>query len=179
MKVLDIYAENVELNQVQVYIKFEGYKDALKIAQKLNDFKGEEIDIYIEKHREKRSKNANAMLWACIGDIAKHLDTDKDSIYYRMLKRYGKYTYVLIPPEAKDSLKAQWGECEYLGDITHNGRPASQFLCFFGSSTYNTQEFAKLLDGTISEMHEMGLETPSEQEKNLMLEQWAKEVKSG
>lgn len=176
MRVIDVYAENVELDQVQVYLKFEGYKGALSFAQSLNDLKGKEVDIKVTKHREKRSLNANAMLWACISDIAKTLDTDKDSVYFKMLKRYGKYTYVCVPPQAVEALKQQWRECEYLGDITIKGRPASQLLCYFGSSTYNTQEFAKLLDGVISEMHEIGLQTPAEEERDRALKQWAKEV---
>lgn len=179
MKVLDVYAQNIELNKVQVYIQFEGYQEALRLAQKLNDLKDSEIDIEAKKHREKRSLNANAMLWACIGELAKALDTDKDSVYLKMLKRYGKYTYICVPPQAVEQVKQQWKECEYIGDITINGRPASQMLCYFGSSTYNTQEFAKLLDGVIGEMHEMGLETPSEKEEQAMLDKWAKEVESG
>lgn len=178
MRIIDVTAENIELDRVHIHLYAEGYKEALQMSQKLHDLIGSEVDVEVKKHRERRSKNANAMFWACVGDIAKHLDTDKEDVYKLMLKRYGRYTYILIPPEAKESLMAQWRECEYLGDITHNGRPASQFLCYFGSSTYNSQEFARLLDGTLSEMHEMGLETPSEQEKNQMLEQWAKEVDS-
>lgn len=176
MKLENVEAEGIELNKMHLHLYVEGYQGALKFAQKLNDLKGEEVDFKAEKHRERRSKNANALLWTCIGEIAKAIDADKDSVYRNLLKKYGKYTYVCIPPQAVESLKAQWRECEYIGDISINGRPASQMLCYFGSSTYNTKEFAQLLDGTISEMHEMGLETPSEQEKNLMLEQWAKEV---
>lgn len=178
MKILDVYAEGVELDKVQIYMQLEGMQEALRFGQKLNDLKGEEVDIDAKKHRERRSLNANAMLWSCIGTLAKTLDSDKDSVYYEMLKKYGKFTYVCIPPGAKESLKAQWKECEYIGDITIKGKPASQFLCYFGSSTYNSQEFAKLLDGVISEMHEMGLETPSEKEERAMLDKWAKEVES-
>ena len=45
-----------------------------------------------------------------------------------------------------------------------------QMLCFFGSSTYNTKEFSQLLDGVISEMKEMHLETPPDEEMKQLLE---------
>ena len=176
MKLEKFECDNVDLGTVMVHLTLSPLQESLKLAEKINSLVGEQVDITADKHRERRSKNANALFWACVGEIAKALDTDKDSIYRELLKKYGKFTYVLIPPEAKEALKAQWRESEYIGDITHNGRPVSQFLCYFGSSTYNTKEFAKLLDGTISEMREMDLEPPTEQEKNALLDKWADEM---
>lgn len=87
-----------------------------------------------------------------------------------MLKRYGKYTYVCVPPKAVVSLCNQWRETEVIGEIDINGRKAVQVLCYFGSSSYNTQEFSHLLDGVISEMQELGIETPQQEELRLAIE---------
>lgn len=179
MRLEKLSADNVEFGRVDLHMTISGMQDALKYAEKLNSLVGNEVDLTAEKHRERRSRNANAMLWACIGELAKALNTDKDSVYYDMLKRYGKYTYICAIPQAVDEIKKQWSTCEDLGDITVNGRSAKQLLCYFGSSTYNTQEFAQLLDGVISEMHEVGLKTPEEKERDKALEQWAKEIKNG
>ena len=51
--------------------------------------KDKELNIDIKQFREGRSKDANALLWACIGEIAVALRTDKWSVYLLMLKRYG------------------------------------------------------------------------------------------
>jgi hypothetical protein len=44
-------------------------------------------------------------------------------------------------------------------------------LCYFGSSTYNSKEFSILLDGVISEMKEMGLDTPTDREFKRVIKQ--------
>ena len=176
MKLEKFEADNVDLGTVQVHLTLSPLQESLRFAENVNKLVGEEISIEVDKERKKRSLTANGLLWTCIGEIAKASGTDKDSVYREMLKRYGKYTYVCIPPQAVEMLKAQWKESEYIGDININGKPASQMLCYFGSSTYNSKEFSVLLDGVIDEMHQMGLQTPTEKEKDRLLEKWAKEV---
>lgn len=119
------------------------------------------LDIELKEHREHRSKDANALLWACLGDIAKALTADPWEIYLRMLKRYGKFTYIVVKPDAADAVKKQWRETEVVGDYEVNGQKAVQMICFYGSSTYDSKEMSRLLDGVLSEMEEMGLQRPA------------------
>ena len=128
----------------------------------------------LKEHKERRSLDANGLLWACLSDIAKALHNDKWNIYLIMLKRYGKYSYVLVDPKAVESMKAQWREIEEVGDVDVNGRKAVQLLCYYGSSTYNTKEFSDLLNGVISEMDEMGLKLPPDKQTQELLKQWEK-----
>ena len=134
----------------------------------------EKLSIEIKKYRKKRSLDANGMLWACIGEIANVLRADKWEIYLQMLKRYGKYTYICVKPAVVEAVKAQWRECEEIGKIDINGKEAVQMLCYFGSSTYDTKEFSVLLDGVISEMREIGLQSPPTEEMKRALETWQK-----
>ena len=146
-------------------------KSALAELEKLKDKK---LSIKVVQHREKRSLDANAMLWACIGDIAKSMTppADKWEIYLQMLKRYGKYTYICVKPNVVDAMKTQWRECEIVGDIKINGKDAVQMLCYFGSSTYDSKEFSVLLEGVISEMVEIGLQPPPSKEMRMALAEW-------
>ena len=107
----------------------------------------------------------------CIGDIATALRADKWDIYLKMLKRYGSYTYICVKPSVVESVKKQWRESEELGEIDINGEKAVQMICYFGTSTYNSKELSVLLDGIISEMKEMGLETPSDRELQRIINQ--------
>ena len=137
---------------------------------------GNTLDVTAKRHRKHRSKDANALLWACLGEMAAALRTDKWNVYLMMLKRYGAFTYVLCRPEAVDMLKRQWRECEAVGNIVDvNGQQAVQMLCYYGSSTYDTKQFSALLDGVISEMADIGLETPTSAEMRRSLEQWEKD----
>lgn len=140
----------------------------------LEELRDKDLDITIEKHSEKRSNSANALLWHCLGEISSALRTDKWSVYLLMLKRYGKYTYMCMKPNAVETFKKEWRECEEIGEVDINGQKSTQLLCYFGSSKYNSKEFSVLLDGVISEMKEMGLPTPSDIEMERSLKEWEK-----
>src|SRR5699024_11229481 len=111
------------------------------------------------RYRKKRSLNANAYLWVIIGKMAEVLRADKWDIYLMMLKRYGKYTYIVVKPNVVEAVKKQWREVEELGKIEINGQVGVQLLCYFGSSTYDAREMAILIDGVVSECKELDIET--------------------
>lgn len=125
----------------------------------------------VTEHKEKRSLSANGLLWACIGELAGALRSDKWAVYLQMLKRYGKYTYICVKPNVVDAVKAQWRECEEIGHVNINGQDSVQMICYFGSSTMNSKEFSILLDGVISEMKELGLLTPAQRDLDRVIKQ--------
>ena len=135
----------------------------------LEKYIDKDLDINFSKHRRHRSLDANACLWACIGDIAKVLHQDAWEVYLLMIERYGKFTHILVRPEVVEAVRTQWRETKVVGETTVDGNPMIQMLCYFGSSTYNSEEFASLLDGVISEMKEMGLETPPSEEMRALI----------
>lgn len=136
------------------------------------------LSIEVVKYREKRSLDANGLLWHCIGKLAAAMRTDKWDVYLLMLKRYGKFTYIGIREHAVEAMKRRWRECEVVGEVTINGQKAVQLLCYYGSSTYDTQEFSVLLDGVISEMKEAGLEPPMPADVKAAMERYEKEWQS-
>lgn len=138
-----------------------------------------DLRVTAKKWRNKRSKNANAMFWACVGEIAGALREDKWKVYLRLLRRYGQYTYIVAKADAVEAVKRQWREVEVVGESELGGQKAVQLLVYFGSHTYDTQEFSRLLDGTISEMQEMGLTPPPTEEMRRALEKWDEEHHSG
>lgn len=159
-------------NAVNVLISIKG-EEIRDIYERLKDA---DLDIDIKQHRERRSKDANALLWKCISEISTAISADKWDVYLRLLRRYGRYTYVCIKPEALDSMMRQWRELEVIGEIEINGQKAVQCLCYFGSSTYNTQEFSELLDGVVTEMENVGLKAPPSEEMQRSLEQLNKRL---
>lgn len=132
----------------------------------------------LKEKRQKRSLDANGMLWACLQEIAVAIKSDKWSVYLQMLKRYGKFDYILCRPRAVEAMKAQWREIEEVGEVDVNGQKAIQLLCYYGSSSYDTKEFSVLLDGVISEMKEIGLQPPPDKETKRLLEEWEKKHKA-
>lgn len=140
----------------------------------VSDLTGD-VRLNVVKWREKRSLNANALLWQCLDKIADELYTDKWEVYLHMLKRYGKFTYAIVPDGAVEKMRSMWRELEVVGKVDVNGRKATQILCYYGSSTYDTKEFSRLLDGVISEMQEMDIPTPEQEDLDRALRNWEKQ----
>lgn len=153
-------------------IKGKGYLVTVRIDALPEGLDGKLLDVTLKEHREKRSKDANALLWACIGDISKATGIDKWDVYLKLLKRYGRYTYIAVRRSAVEMVKRQWRECEEIGPVSVNGTPCVQMLCYYGSSTYDTHEMSILLDGTLSEMEEIGIQRPASSQIRRALEEW-------
>lgn len=135
---------------------------------------GKVLQVQINVKRKKRSLDANAYLWVLLGELARVLHTDKDELYLQMLERYGVYTHIVVKPQAVEKVKAEWKAVRELGPVTINGQTGIQLQCYFGSHTYDSKEFSRLLDGVIDECRALGLETRSDAELDRMLEEWGR-----
>lgn len=155
-------------------IKGSGYLVTVRIDALPEGLDGKLLDVTLKEHREKRSKDANALLWACIGDITRATGIDKWDVYINLLKRYGKFTYIVVKPDAAEAVKKQWRESEIIGEIDIHGTKGVQMLCYYGSSTYDTKEMSVLLNGTISEMETLNLQRPASSDMRRALEEWEK-----
>jgi len=134
----------------------------------LHELTDKELSITFKKYTKRRSLDANALLWAVLGELAAALHTDKWELYLLMLKRYGKYTYVTLKPEAVEDFKQMYRECEIVGEADDR----VCLICYIGSSTYSKDEFSRLLDGVISEAKEVGLKLKASTEIEELYAQW-------
>lgn len=172
MKLEKCDVDNVEFGRVDVKLTLDGLQDALKCAETLTKLVGEEIDMDVKKHRQKRSLNANNYFYQLVGKLAEETDSSKDRIHNLMLARYGQYQ------RDKDNNIVF---CLYPADIDYDSQPDVHlkptghiekrknvdyewFAVMRGSHTYNTQEMAKLIDGVISECKGLGISTLTPQE---------------
>lgn len=154
----------VPFRSEKAVISFEVTADPADVER----YKDKELDITIMRHSKKRGLAANAMLWACLGEIAAAARTDNWSAYLYMLERYGKYSTILIKAEALPDLRRVWRETRVVGEREDG---TVEVLCFYGSSTYTTEEFSRLLDGVVSDMKELGLTPPPSREMQAALEE--------
>lgn len=133
---------------------------------------GKPLQVEIKQHRNKRSLDANGMMWSILAQMAAVLNTTKDELYLVMLDRYGVFTHIVVKPSVVERVKQEWRTVRELGGVTINGQTGIQLMCFFGSSTYDTKEFSVLLNGVISDAKEIGIDVITESEKDLLLSEW-------
>ena len=165
---------NGRIESITKPLRGNGYLVTLRLDALPQGLENKDLDVEIKEFRPHRSKDANALLWACIGDIAKAITSDPWSVYLRMLRRYGKFTQIVVTPGAVEAVKKQWREAEVIGDYEVNGKKAVCMLCYYGSSTYDSKEMSALLDGVLSEMDEMHLQKPASSTLQRAIDEWEK-----
>lgn len=118
----------------------------------------ERLRIRIERYQEKRSLNANAYFWKITSEIAKRLTVDKESQYLVQLYKYGSFFDVSVIDRALPMLRQTYRYTEVMDTGEMNGEPASVVRCYRGSSTYTREEMRYLIDGTVEDAKELGID---------------------
>lgn len=163
------------INRVDGRTLFALSTEAGSAAAELEKMAESDLRIRVVRYRKPRSNNANAMFWHCVTEIANALGIDTWTVYIDQLRQFGKSTFIVVKPNMVESVKAQWRESLELGPIKVNGKEAVQMHVFFGSSTYNTEEMSKLIDGAIQTMEDLDLPLPIPADVKAALEQWESE----
>lgn len=148
-------------------ISFTGTIEKIKQKLFLLD-KNKQYDVEIKIHRKKRSLNANSYCWKLCTEIASAINSDKDSVYLLMLKRYGVSDLVamLNKINIEDYFKYY--------DVESRTEKYTWYKIYKGSSKYDTKEMSVLLNGIVSECKEMGIPTKEDLEINSLIDEWEK-----
>lgn len=123
------------------------------------------LAIKISRYRKKRSLDANAYHWALCGKMAAALDTDADSVHYGLMLRYGtpmdgeggRPAVVTVGPEVDLQKCGVYARVVGTGYI--DGKICYHYMLIKPSRQYDSREMSVLIDGTVSEAKEMGIET--------------------
>lgn len=142
------------------------------IEEKLQKIKDKELAITIKKRSQKRNLDANAYAWFLMEEIGKATNKSKDEVYIEMLGRYGVFTHIVVKPNVVERIEEEWRLVRNLGNVTINGKAGVQLQCYFGSSTYTTEEMSRFIDGIITECKDLGIELLSDEEINSMKGEW-------
>lgn len=118
----------------------------------------EVVEVSIKNLSKKRSKNANDYFWELVGQIADKLRATKEEIYFELLKKYGQFITVTVK-EGVDLEQAGFKYYEKMQDGLKNGTKFVAYRVFIGSSQYDTQQMSVLIDGTIQDAQELGIQT--------------------
>lgn len=139
--------------------------------------KGKKLVIRIEPERVKRSKDANACMWAMLNELAAKLRTTAEELYLNSLLKYGVREYLAVIPEALPVLEKAFKMVKVIDKppiTVGNRKDALTVAVYRGSSTYNTAEFSRLLDGIIEDAKEQGCQYISPADKDLMMKEMEK-----
>lgn len=125
----------------------------------------------LKPYRQKRSLSANAYLWVLADKLADKLKTTKEKVYRQAIDHVGVFEEIKVTsPEAGKRFKRIW-QRNGLGWLTKT-IDETTILAYYGSSTYDTKQMARLIDYLQDECKEQGIEVRPQWEVDAMLKEW-------
>lgn len=144
-----------------------------KALEEIESIKEEErLTIDVKKFRKRRSLDANGYFWQLVDKMAKKLGSDKWTIYLLQISNYGVFTDVAVVCEAVPILERTFRYTEILQEIDLSGKPGRVVRCYAGSSTYDTKEMGELIEGTVRDARQLGIETLTPDEQEMLISAW-------
>lgn len=164
----------------QLVIPVNGDNELSKVSPDI------EYEITINKRKNKRSLNASAYCWVLCQKIAEELSktgyTSKEDVYRKAIKDCSHFSYVPVREDAIERYIQIWqghglgwlaedaGECQSLKGY-HN------IMCYHGSSVYNQQEMARLIDCLVDECNQLGIKLDDSDYIQSLVREWESEQK--
>ena len=154
--------------------------EARKIADAVK--KGKTYSVEIKEYRKKRSIDQNSLYWSVLTQFARAMHMSNLEAHNRMLRDYGqikrfgdKIAYVVLPDTDEVERQTLEAETEHLKPtsqvkIGKDGMTYRTYIMLKGSSSYDTAEMTRLIDGLIRECEYVGLEVLSERTRSLLEE---------
>ena len=136
----------------------------------------ESLDIKADKHRKKRSLDANAYFHVLVGKIAESQTISKAKAKNILISRYGQ---VETLPDGSPLIYKTNAPVEYMMELesihsipVKHTDEATFYKIYRGSHTYNSYEMSKLIEGTVADAKEQGIQTMTPQEIQRMVSVW-------
>lgn len=136
-----------------------------------------DLAVTIKKHRERRSLDANAYCWVMMDKLSQATGLPKTDIYRNAIKNIGGVSEtVCVQDKALQRLCEGW---------EHNGLgwqaeafpskidDCTNVTLYYGSSTYDTAQMARLIDYIVQDCKEQGIETLPPRELERLKEEWS------
>ena len=138
------------------------------------------LDIKAVKHRERRSLDANAYFHVLVGKIADVLEISKARCKTELITSYGQIEF--LPDGQPAVIKTNIPEEQMLEQEYLHCKPCGVKIeacgvvifdrLYRGSHTYDSREMSILIDGTVQEAKELGIETLTPAELERMKAAW-------
>ena len=147
----------------------------------VDNISGKDLRITAKQWREKRSLNANAYFHKLVNEIADAVSSSTTEVKNKILSEFGQLdmaedgrvqTVIIrddIPWE-----KLEWIHLRPTAStrILDDKKLYRVYYVIRGSSTYDSREMSRLIDGTVQEAKELGIETMTERELVAIKQAW-------
>lgn len=153
-------------NKFEITFEIDG-----DIASQIEAMKDKLLGITAKQYRKRRSLDANSYYWQLITKLADKLQLSKPHLHNILIRRYGQpesidgqLIYLVLPDSDSGSRTADEAESYHIRPTSQvkagvDGLMYRTYVMLRGSSTYDTDEMSKLINGLVYECKEQGIET--------------------
>ena len=138
--------------------------------------KGKPLSVEIKPYRAKRSLDANNYCWILCDKIAQVIGSTKEEVYRKVIRDVGVFEMISIHSHNVDEFIRKWSDrgLGWIVDIHEENEYNNDtiLMCYFGSSVYNTEEMARLIDELVNQAKELDIETRPQEEIDSLLKNW-------
>lgn len=133
--------------------------------------KGADLEIKIKKWRRKRSLDANAYFHVLVNEIAMAKGLSDDEVKRDLVVDYGTVArdddgmVIGFKLPASVSVDDIYPYTKLYKQVEENGRLFNCYLVYKRSSAMDSKEMSHLIDGTVSEAKELGIDTDTPEQK--------------
>lgn len=125
---------------------------------------GKDEEIYTKK--KKRSKNANAYFWELLQQLCEVMNLDVIEQYKERVKDLGIFRQWEIDSKNVPTFVKMWEDkgIAWFCDIVDEIGDKTIINAYYGSSSYNSKQFSRLIDNLIQDCESVGIQTISDEE---------------
>lgn len=168
-------AAHTELANQSLWLCLRVTNRAMARRMALETQEGTLYDAEIKRHRERRSRDANAYFWELCGKLAAVIGVHKDELYRDLVRGIGdNFRLVDVARGDEDMFQRLWQSrglgwvCEQAGE---KGDKVT-LCCYYGSSYYDTAQMSRLIDLAVQECREQGIDTMQPDKLAALVGRW-------
>lgn len=140
----------------------------------------DKLNIELKKYRKHRSLDANAYFWKLLTELCELAEIDTVEEYKRRIKELGIFRQFKIEKDNIKTFEKMWTAqgiawfCE-IADTTYIEDTEFKIInAYYGSSSFNSKQMSRLIDGVVQDCKAYGLETKPQEEIDSLLKEWDK-----
>ena len=170
-----------------INIDYETQKPKISLLLDTNDLKIVEqlknenkLNIDLKRYREKRSLDANNYFWKLLQELCELAEIDTKEEYKRRIKELGIFRRFRIEKDNVNTFERMWTSqgiawfCEIFDTEIIGNTEFKIINAYYGSSSFNTKQMSRLIDGVVQDCQVYGIETKTPTEIKSLLESWDK-----
>ena len=146
------------------------------IAEELNELRDKDIDLTIERHRKKRSLDANAYCWTLIGKLAEKLRMSPEEVYRDAIRDIGgNYTIICVREQDAEKIAGWWrykGIGWLAAPMESKVGGCVNLMLHVGSSKYDTAQMSLLIDRIAQDCKDQGIAIRPPEEIEALAKAW-------